>query len=304
MIGDRIIELAVVRIAPDDTVTDEYTTLIDPKQDVGPSYIHGLLQEDVDGAPTFHEVVGDVLERLAGAILVAHNLDFDRDFLAEELSREGVFLPALPACCTLRLSYRLNPDLESHKLESCCECAGIAQAPFHSALEDARVTGRLFLGYVNDGGKAGVHVAELLEHGRLIFPDDWPVVPPTGRARARPSRSTGRLEVPYIARLIAKLPPIEATAATAPYLDLLDRALEDRRITDAEAAALEATSEAWGLSQGEVAGANIAYLDALVRAALDDQVITSTERIDLGDVARLLGIPRGTLDALVGEHTA
>jgi DNA polymerase III epsilon subunit-like protein len=303
MVGDRIVEIAVVRIAPDGTVTDEYTTVVDPKCDVGPSYIHGLLQEDVEGAPTFHEIVGDVLERLDGVILVAHNLDFDRDFLAAELTREGIFLPALPSSCTLRLSYRMNPDLESHKLESCCQCVGIALPPFHAALEDARVTGSLFLRYVTDGGTAGVKVTDLLEHGQLVFPAEWPIVPPTSRVHLRPSRSSGRLDAPYIARLVATLPPIDATAATAPYLDLLDRALADRRITEAEAAALGATSVAWGLSQGDVAGANLAYLDALVRAALDDGVITSTERIDLVDVARLLGITQGSLDALVATHS-
>jgi DNA polymerase III epsilon subunit-like protein len=36
MVGDRIVEIAVVRIAPDGTVTDEYTTVVDPKRDVGP----------------------------------------------------------------------------------------------------------------------------------------------------------------------------------------------------------------------------------------------------------------------------
>jgi DNA polymerase-3 subunit epsilon len=303
MVGDRIVEIAMIRIAPDGTVTNEYTTVVDPQRDIGPTYIHGLMQEDIDGAPTFHEIVGDVLERLQDVILVAHNLDFDRGFLAAELTREEIFLPALPASCTLKLSYRMNPDLESHKLESCCQCVGIPPAPFHSALEDARVTGNLFLRYVTDGGGAGMKVTDLLEHGQLVFPIDWPIVAPTHRVRARPSRSSGRLDAPYVARLIANLPQVEATAATAPYVDLLDRALADRRITEAEAAALEATSIAWGLSQGDVAGANLAYLDALVRAALEDDVITHIERTDLMDVARLLGITQGGLDALVAKHT-
>ena len=266
---------------------------------MGPSYVHGLMQADVDGAPTFHEIAGDVLERLRGVILVAHNLDFDRGFLAAELTNEGIFLPSLPACCTLKLSYRLHPTLENHKLETCLRCVGIEEAPFHSALEDARVTARLVLNYVSEASRTGLSVTDLVERGRLAFPAEWPDVPTTERCRVRTARSTSRLDPPYIARLVADLAPIQVTEAVAPYLDLLDRALEDRRITLEEAHALEATAQAWGLSRDQVVGANLSYTEALVAAALEDSVVTGSERADLEDVARLLGVPAGTLDALV-----
>ncbi|MEX2421227.1 MAG: exonuclease domain-containing protein, partial [Actinomycetota bacterium] len=84
-------EVAIVRLTGDST--EEYVTLVNPLRDVGPSHIHGLTADDVAAAPMFTEIVGDVLELLDGAVLVAHNLRYDRDFLSAEMSAAGVFLP-------------------------------------------------------------------------------------------------------------------------------------------------------------------------------------------------------------------
>jgi DNA polymerase-3 subunit epsilon len=304
LVGDRIVEIAIIRVAPDGAVLDEYATLVNPQRDVGPYYVHGIMQDDVAAAPIFHEIVGDVLRRLGGVILTAHNLKFDRDFLAAELGRESVFLPALPSMCTLQLSYKLYPSLESHKLEACCECAGVEEAPFHCALEDARSTARLLIAYVREAGADGLGVGDLLEGGRISFPTTWPTLTSTGRVCTRPSRSVGRLDPPYVARLVANLPPIASSQTVAPYLDLLDRALEDRRVTPEEAKAVEATAAAWDLTREQVVGANLNYMEALVVAALEDSVITLTERRDLNDVALLLGIPIGTLDGIISAQAA
>jgi DNA polymerase III subunit epsilon len=56
-----------------------------------------------------------------------------------------------------------------------------------------------------------------------------------------------------------------------------------------------------GLTREQVIGAHQNYLEALVAAAVADGVVTSTERRDLNDVARLLGVPMGTLNALLAK---
>lgn len=67
--GDRIVEVAVVRVGPEATV--EYFTLVNPMRDVGPTHVHGLSDADVAEAPMFNEIVGDLLEVLSGAVMVA-----------------------------------------------------------------------------------------------------------------------------------------------------------------------------------------------------------------------------------------
>jgi DNA polymerase III epsilon subunit-like protein len=93
------VEIAVVRLFAD--ATKEYVTLVNPLRDVGPAHVHGLTADDVADAPMFQEIVGDLLDVLAGSVMVAHNLRFDRDFLSAEMSSAGVFLPTVPSLCTL-----------------------------------------------------------------------------------------------------------------------------------------------------------------------------------------------------------
>ncbi len=78
--ADRIVEVAVVRVAPDGTVMEQFVSLVDPGRDVGPTWVHQITDEMVAGAPTFADIAGDVLELFDGAVVVAHNAGFDGGF--------------------------------------------------------------------------------------------------------------------------------------------------------------------------------------------------------------------------------
>src|SRR2546423_14136793 len=107
---DRIIEIAVLRMTPTLEVEDEWSTLVNPRRDIGRADIHGIRAADVATAPMFEDIVGDVAERLRDAIIVGHQLRFDLAFLTAEFERcGGRAFPALPALCTLRLAYQLLP---------------------------------------------------------------------------------------------------------------------------------------------------------------------------------------------------
>jgi DNA polymerase III epsilon subunit-like protein len=120
-----VVEIAIVRITPDGSPEDEYVSLVNPLRDIGPTHIQGIGATDLVEAPTFEEVMGDVLERLRQAVFVANNVRFDRDFIGAEFSMAGTFLPAIPWLCTLDLGYRLHPGLANHRLVTCCTAAGL-----------------------------------------------------------------------------------------------------------------------------------------------------------------------------------
>ena len=84
---DRIIEVAVVRLDGNGDPLDEFATLVNPERDVGPTRIHGISTRDVLNAPVFREIAGDIIARIAGTVLVAHNARFDCDFLWAEFAR-------------------------------------------------------------------------------------------------------------------------------------------------------------------------------------------------------------------------
>jgi len=306
LVGDRVVEIGIVRVAGDGSTVDEYATLVNPLRDVGPTHVHGITQEDVAHAPTFAEVVGDVLSRLAGVIFVGHNARYDRDFLAAELSSAGIFLPAIPSLCTLKLGYRLHPELGNHRLATCCEAAGVGHGGPHSAIEDARATAKLLTLYLAEAQRVGIATLKALGLDPESFPDAWPALDASGRTAVRTPGERAAATVPYLARLVAALTIVAAEEEVAPYMDLLDRALEDRQVTAEEAAALETTARSWGLTRDQVLSAHHSYLESLVVAAFADGRVTFTERQDLEAVTLLLAIDLSLLEAMlyrVGESS-
>lgn len=85
----------------------------------------------------------------------------------------------------------------------------------------------------------------------------------------------------------------------APYLDLLDRVLEDDQVTGTEADALRVTALEWGLSIQDMLAAHHAYLESLVTAAVQDGRVTTVERRHLETATRLLAIDPSIMHALL-----
>jgi DNA polymerase-3 subunit epsilon len=148
---DRVVELAVVQLDPDANITGEFSTLIDPGRDVGPTRIHGIRAADVSGAPTFAAAAAAVRRLLSGRVLVAHNASFDALFLGAEFYRCGVRLPPPPVMCTMRLASHYLRGLPARSLTACCLAAGVELSQHHSALHDARAAS-----IVCHGPRAGI----------------------------------------------------------------------------------------------------------------------------------------------------
>ena len=72
--GDRIIEIAIARVDRRGRIEDEFATLLNPEgRDTGAVFVHGITNDAVVDAPRFADITGDVLSRLDGCVLVAHN---------------------------------------------------------------------------------------------------------------------------------------------------------------------------------------------------------------------------------------
>ncbi len=170
---DRVVEFAVVRVDECGHPIDEWTTLVNPGvARVGPSRIHGITAADVRAAPTFAQVVGELNQRLAGRVLVAHGATFDLDFLTNEYLRLGWAFPSdVPCLCTLKASITYQPGLRRRRLRDCCRAAGFSMGRGHSALGDARATARLLAAYL--ARAEPMHLR--LPVGALLV--EWPCIP-------------------------------------------------------------------------------------------------------------------------------
>lgn len=141
---DRIVSAAVYRLDARGGVEDHWYSLVNPRRDPGPTWIHGLTSEMLADAPTFPEIAGELAERLTGRVLVAHHADFDWSMLVREYARARVTIPVRQRLCTIALAKALALPLANQRLASLAAYYGVRQQRAHDALDDARVLTEIF----------------------------------------------------------------------------------------------------------------------------------------------------------------
>lgn len=137
---DRVLEIAAIRMQ-NGVVQDRFECLVEPGMPIPPfvTRITGINQSLVRGQPSFDSVLPKVHRILDGAVLVAHNVAFDGNFLARAFDRKGMPWDA-DRVCTLRLARRLIPGLHSYRLDSLCAFLGFTFVQRHRAGPDAEAT--------------------------------------------------------------------------------------------------------------------------------------------------------------------
>jgi DNA polymerase-3 subunit epsilon len=139
----RIVSIAALALGDDGNVEQSLYSLLNPGVDPGPTHVHGLTAEMLEGQPTFADIVDHLIDLLAGRTLVAHNVGFDYSFLAAEAEMVGRELPTDTVMCTVELARRLDLGTENLRLETLARHWGIDQMKPHDALDDALVLAQI-----------------------------------------------------------------------------------------------------------------------------------------------------------------
>nr|WP_090345697.1 DEDDh family exonuclease [Mycolicibacterium malmesburyense]CRL78213.1 exonuclease, DNA polymerase III, epsilon subunit family [Mycolicibacterium malmesburyense] len=139
----RIVSIAALALGDDGNVEQSLYTLLNPGVDPGPTHVHGLTAEMLEGQPTFADIVDHLVELLDGRTLVAHNVGFDYAFLAAEAELVNRELPTDTVMCTVELARRLELGTENLRLETLAAHWGISQIRPHDALDDAMVLAQI-----------------------------------------------------------------------------------------------------------------------------------------------------------------
>ena len=290
---DRVIEIAIVHADSRGNILDEYTTLVNPNRDIPGTQVHGITARAVKNAPLFGEIAGDILSMLAETVFVAHNVHFDMRFIHSGFKRIGCSLPEFPYLCTMQLARKADPDIPSRQLGELCKHFGIELSHPHRALEDARATAILLHTCLSRlATESKQYFSTIGITGQPIARHHWPALPVTRKPYPRSQAAQDVLSEPsYIRHLVSKLP---ATTCSQPviedYLVLLDRVLEDRRVSAEESETLFILAQECGISRTQAIGAHHLYMRNLIQTALEDAVITESESKDLEEVRRLLSI--------------
>ena len=288
---DRIIEIAVVHVDTEGTITGQWETLVNPGRDLGPQHIHRIQSAEVLHAPTFEDVAPRLIELLSGRVIVAHNASFDTRFLLAELDRIH-YQPdlALTALCTMQLARDFLPGA-GRSLRDCCDAYGIELHDAHRASADAFATAQLLEAYILNS-PMWTGWAEHLETAGTV----WPQL-------ARPSapwvpRGTSQLEpAHFLERITVKMPEYSGPAEHLDYLALLDRALVDRNISSHEADELVGLAESMHVSRDTCAALHAEYFEQLTAVAWSDGLLTTAEMADLVAVGECLSISTETIAA-------
>jgi DNA polymerase-3 subunit epsilon len=306
--ADRILEMGLIRIDANGNPLGYWSTLVNPQGSVGATHIHGIKQTDVANSPTFAECVDQVLEKLKGQVLVAHNAKFDHSFLKAELGRAGWSLPEVPIVCTMLETRYFLPGISRKRLVDCVEAIGINQDVEHRALGDASLTAALFHFYLNGpvDRSRSAHLRTLPVNASSIV---WPAEPGEPISLARPPKRANQSTPPAQVGILQSISEImpedllgdEATPNEISYAALLLNSLEDGSISNVEIAALGDCATSFGLLGETVEGIHRTLLLALAREAWRDGVVSRAETQEIGECAKQLGLSESDGKACLKE---
>ena len=150
-------------------IIDQFISLLNPEIPIQPfvQQLTGINNKMLTKSPKFFQVAKRILEITENTILVAHNSSFDYRMLKIEFDRLG-FEFKIPQLCTVKLSKKLIPKMESYKLGKLVKSLGIPISNRHRAAGDAMATVELFkLLLIKDKNKEIVN--------KLIKKDDYKI---------------------------------------------------------------------------------------------------------------------------------
>jgi len=178
---DRIVELAIV-IGRDGQVVSRDAWLINPERPIpeDATKVHGISNDDVKDKPTFSDVCGEILAKLAGAIPAAYNASFDRGFLLAEVKRVATSdTPDVPAVRDrvvwldpLIWARHVYASERSRKLGDIAELLGVTLDQAHRATADAEAALGVMYKLANDERIPVAYGAFIQEQVRLARAQD------------------------------------------------------------------------------------------------------------------------------------
>jgi DNA polymerase III subunit epsilon len=148
-LGHRVVEIGAIRLENWREV-GQMSALLQPgrKMDPKASSVNGISDDDLLGRPTFSQVANELLALLDGAVLVAHNAEFDAGFLGQELLIHGLKTSGVPETlpnpwlCTLQLARR-HFHFGRNNLSHIAAHLGVRMGRAHRALSDVYMTAEI-----------------------------------------------------------------------------------------------------------------------------------------------------------------
>ncbi|MDO4623089.1 MAG: PolC-type DNA polymerase III, partial [Eubacteriales bacterium] len=144
----KIIEIGAVRVEGGEIVR-KFSTFVNPEVPI-PFHITQLTSitdQMVEEAPTIETVLPEFMEFCEGAVMVAHNADFDMGFIKKECERQNIDRE-FTYVDTVAMAQLLLPQLSRFKLDTVARAVNVSLENHHRAVDDAGCTAEIFVKFV------------------------------------------------------------------------------------------------------------------------------------------------------------
>ena len=134
-----------------------FQSLVKPHMEISEyiTELTGISNEMVESAPIDDVVLPEFYGFISDCPVVAHNANFDVNFLYDCASDRVAEPFSNDFVDTLRLARRLYPDLPNHKLSTLASCLGIITEDAHRALADCLTAHACFLKLKEEAERRG-----------------------------------------------------------------------------------------------------------------------------------------------------
>ena len=145
---NHIIEIGAVKVQ-NGKIVDRFSSFVNPQVPI-PYRIEELTNINdsmVMDAPLIDQVLPEFLSFCEGAVLVAHNADFDVSFIKRKALNLGInYNPTYVD--TVAMARFLLPSLNRFKLDTVAKAVGVALNNHHRAVDDAACTAEIFVKFI------------------------------------------------------------------------------------------------------------------------------------------------------------
>ena len=145
---NKIIEIGAVKVEGGE-ITDRFSTFVNPEVPI-PFRIEELtsIKDDmVIDAPKIEEILPEFMQFCEGAIMVAHNADFDMSFIRKNCKDQGIERD-FTIVDTIALARILLPNLNRFKLDTVAKALNVSLENHHRAVDDAACTAEIFIKFI------------------------------------------------------------------------------------------------------------------------------------------------------------
>ena len=168
---NKIIEIGAVRIENGEIVS-RFSEFVNPREPI-PFHITELTSirdEDVIGAETIETILPKFLEFCQGAVLVAHNADFDMSFIHANCLALG-YPCDYTYVDTVALSRFLLPSLSKFKLDNVAKAVGVSLEHHHRAVDDAECTANIYVKFIEMLRERGLLTLDQVNENGMVSDD-------------------------------------------------------------------------------------------------------------------------------------